>query len=62
VRRLPHGATKRPPVVRPGSGYGRPVRPVPPDELRAALALTLTSRDESELVALLLPVERDAQV
>jgi hypothetical protein len=35
---------------------------VPPDELRAALALTLPSRDESELVALQLPVERDAQV
>jgi hypothetical protein len=35
------------------------VRPVPPDELRAALARTLTSRDDHELIALTLPAERD---
>ena len=26
MRRVPHGATTRPPLSRPGSGYGRPVK------------------------------------
>ena len=34
MRRVPHGATTRPPLARPGSGYGRPVKLGPPDELQ----------------------------
>jgi hypothetical protein len=29
ARRLPHGATARPPFTRPGNGYGRPLGPGP---------------------------------
>src|SRR5947209_3826788 len=36
IRRPAHGATRRPPVERPGSGFGRPVRPGPPAHLRTA--------------------------
>jgi hypothetical protein len=36
MRRLPHGATRRPPLARPGNGYGRPVRPRPTAKWRAA--------------------------
>jgi len=40
TRRPAHGATRRPPVERPGSGFGRPVRrPGPPAEMRGADAL-----------------------
>jgi hypothetical protein len=35
MRRVPHGATTRPPLSRPGSGYGRPVKLGPPKQLRA---------------------------
>jgi hypothetical protein len=31
-RRLPHGGTARPGYVRPGNGYGRPVKPRPGPE------------------------------
>ncbi len=39
VSRFPHGATRRPPLARPGNGFGRPTRPGPtlwatPDEIR----------------------------
>jgi hypothetical protein len=37
MRRLPHGATSRPVLARPGSGYGRPVgRPEPSPAARVA--------------------------
>jgi len=29
MRRPAHGATSRPPLARPGNGFGRPVRPRP---------------------------------
>src|SRR5882762_747722 len=35
MRRIPHGATTRPPLARPGSGYGRPVKLGPSKQLRA---------------------------
>jgi len=35
MRRVPHGATTRPPLARPGSGYGRPVKLGPSKQLRA---------------------------
>ena len=35
MRRVPHGATTRPPLARPGSGYGRPAKLGPPKQLRA---------------------------
>jgi len=34
MRRPAHGATARPPMARPGSGYGRPARPGPPESWR----------------------------
>ena len=41
MRRPAHGATRRPPLARPGNGFGRPVRPGPPTELRDARALAV---------------------
>jgi hypothetical protein len=38
MRRLAHGPTKRPPVPRPGNGYGRPVRPGPDPRWRQTAA------------------------
>ncbi len=35
MRRVPHGATTRPPLERPGSGYGRPVKLGPSSQLQA---------------------------
>jgi hypothetical protein len=35
MRRVPHGATNRPPMARPGSGYGRPVKLGPSNQLHA---------------------------
>jgi hypothetical protein len=43
MRRPAHGATRRPPVTRPGNGFGRPVRPGPPAGLRDARALAVFS-------------------
>ena len=34
MRRMPHGGTGRPPLTRPGSGYGRPARVGPPASWR----------------------------
>ncbi len=39
IRRFPHGATVRPPLTRPAAGFGRPVRPGPPEHWRGAEAL-----------------------
>ena len=35
MRRPAHGATRRPPLVRPGNGFGRPLRPGPRREWRS---------------------------
>jgi hypothetical protein len=35
MRRVPHGGTTRPPLARPGNGYGRPLKLGPPSQLRA---------------------------
>jgi hypothetical protein len=34
IRRPAHGATRRPPLQRPGNGFGRPLRPGPPARWR----------------------------
>jgi hypothetical protein len=35
MRRPAHGATRRPPVTRPGNGFGRSLRPGPRQEWRS---------------------------
>jgi hypothetical protein len=57
IRRPAHGATRRPPVERPGSGYGRPVRSGPPARLRG-MVVHARSWDPSELLVVSL-IERD---
>lgn len=50
IRRPPHGATRRPPLARPGNGYGRPLRPGPPAQWRDPAALaTFRSWDPVEV-------------
>ncbi len=52
MRRLPHGATTRPPLSRPGSGYGRPVREGPPGPLlEHAAKAPATTRDYAVLLS-----------
>ncbi len=41
MRRHAHGATRKPPVERPGNGFGRPVRPGPPKHWRGADAYAI---------------------
>ncbi len=43
MRRPAHGATRRPPFERPGSGFGRPLRPGPPARWRDVEVLATTS-------------------
>jgi hypothetical protein len=57
IRRPAHGATRRPPVERPGSGYGRPVRPGPPACLREMVGHE-RNWDPTELLVVSL-IERD---
>jgi hypothetical protein len=61
TRRPAHGATRRPPVERPGSGYGRPVRPRPPAELREMVA-DARNWDPTELLVVSLSDRDDAAV
>jgi hypothetical protein len=52
MRRLPHGATTRPPMPRPGNGYGRPVKLGPSSQLRAfAVKASKRVRDVNWLLA-----------
>ena len=53
MQRPPHGATRRPEFDRPGSGYGRPVRPRPSAKWRdvTALASTRSWDDLESLIA-----------
>jgi hypothetical protein len=51
MRRPAHGATTRPPMERPGNGFGRPVRPRPPAQWRNVATLaTLRNWDPVELL------------
>lgn len=51
MRRLSHGGTSRPPLARPGSGYGRPVRTGPPASWREHdLVAAARRRDPAELL------------
>ena len=51
MRRLPHGGTSRPPLARPGSGYGRPVRTGPPASWREHdVVVAARRRDPMELL------------
>ena len=51
MRRPAHGATRRPPLERPGTGFGRPMRARPDDTLRdAATIARLRRRDPAELL------------
>ncbi|HET9728003.1 MAG TPA: hypothetical protein VFR41_01205 [Acidimicrobiia bacterium] len=62
TRRPAHGATQHPPVSRPGSGFGRPVRPRPPAHLRGADAMAhLRNWNPMELLVVSL-VERDSDL
>ena len=56
VRRVPHGATSRPPLARPGSGYGRPVKLGPSSQWRA---YATRSRSRVRDFAMLLAVSLD---
>ncbi len=52
MRRLPHGATTRPPLPRPGNGYGRPLKAGPSDRLQAlAVKSRKRVRDPNWLLA-----------
>jgi hypothetical protein len=51
MRRPGHGATRRPPLERPGNGFGRPLRARPDEALRdAATIARLRRRDPVELL------------
>jgi hypothetical protein len=39
MRRPAHGSTRRPPLPRPGNGFGRGIRPRPSDRWRDLLAI-----------------------
>jgi len=52
MRRVPHGGTTRPPMERPGNGYGRRPRLGPPTQLQAyAVKARKRVRDFSWLLA-----------
>ena len=53
MRRLPHGSTTRPPLARPGNGYGRAPHAGPPANWRDPDAvLRARRRDMLELLLL----------
>ena len=52
MRRIPHGGSTRPPLARPGNGYGRPVKLGPSSQLRAYATRSRTRvRDFGVLLA-----------
>ena len=57
MRRGLRGATRCPPLERPGNGYGRPVRPGPVPGMRHGERMDL-----DELVALLLEHDRSVSL
>ena len=61
IRRPAHGATRRPPYERPGSGFGRPLRPGPPARWRRAeLVAKARAWDPATLLHATSPTEADA--
>jgi hypothetical protein len=51
MRRPAHGATRRPPLERPGNGFGRPLRARPTGALRdAATVAQLRNWDPADLL------------
>jgi hypothetical protein len=53
IRRPAHGGTRRPPVERPGNGFGRSVRTGPPAHLRTTDACAqMRAWDPSELLVI----------
>jgi hypothetical protein len=62
MRRHAHGATRKPPVERPGNGFGRSVRPGPPKHWRGSDAYaTARNWNPSDLLVVDL-IERDDAV
>ena len=60
MRRPAHGATRRPPLARPGNGYGRAVRPRPTASWRALDQLEpLRGWDPAELLVINLNTTTD---
>ena len=53
MRRVPHGASSHPPLSRPGSGYGRPVKLGPPSQLQE---VAVKSRERRRDFGMLLAV------
>ena len=52
MRRVPHGGTSHPPIERPGSGYGRPLKLGPSTQFQAyAVKARKRARDFSWLLA-----------
>lgn len=51
MRRPPHGASLRPPHVRPGNGFGRPTRPGPSAWARPEAVRDLAPVDLDTVVA-----------
>jgi hypothetical protein len=52
MRRVPHGGTTRPPLARPGAGYGRRQKLAPPAQLQVfAVKARKRVRDFSWLLA-----------
>ena len=53
MRRVPHGSTTRPPLARPGNGFGRTPQAGPPPNWRDPTAVLRTrQRDVLELLLL----------
>jgi hypothetical protein len=62
IRRPAHGATRRPPLERPGSGFGRPLRAGPPARWRDVEALQHAREwDPSELLRATSVVDASAE-
>jgi hypothetical protein len=56
TRRQPHGASRRPPMPRPGSGYGRPLRTGPPSSWRVH-DLVAQARESDPQQLLIVPAD-----
>jgi hypothetical protein len=63
MRRPAHGATRRPPLRRPGNGFGRPLRPGPRSEWREPETLAeVRAWDPVELLVVNLTTATDDPV
>lgn len=61
IRRPAHGATTRPPLPRPGSGFGRPARPGPSPGLRGQVRDWCRRSDPIEALLVGGPVDHPGQ-